>query len=32
MLDTFRPLRASRQALALEDPAYALSWIGAPKA
>jgi homogentisate 1,2-dioxygenase len=28
MVDTFRPLRASRQALALEDPAYSLSWLG----
>jgi homogentisate 1,2-dioxygenase len=30
MVDTFRPLRASRQALALEDPSYYLSWLGTP--
>lgn len=29
MVDTFRPLKASRQALALEDSAYPLSWLGA---
>ena len=27
MLDTFRPLKVSRQALAIEDPAYYLSWL-----
>ncbi len=26
MVDTFRPLRVTRQAAALDDPAYALSW------
>lgn len=30
MVDTFRPLRMTRQAFALEDEAYALSWL--PKA
>jgi homogentisate 1,2-dioxygenase len=28
MVDTFRPLRVSRQALAIEDPTYMLSWLG----
>jgi homogentisate 1,2-dioxygenase len=27
MVDTFKPLHASRQALALEDAGYALSWL-----
>lgn len=29
MMDSFRPLRVARQALALEDPSYHLSWIEA---
>jgi homogentisate 1,2-dioxygenase len=29
MVDTFRPLLVSRQALEIEDPGYALSWAGA---
>lgn len=28
MVDTFRPLRVTKQALALEDPDYAYSWLG----
>jgi homogentisate 1,2-dioxygenase len=28
MVDTFRPLLVSREALALEDEGYALSWLG----
>ena len=31
MVDTFRPLRVSRQALTLEDPGYPLSWLGEPE-
>jgi homogentisate 1,2-dioxygenase len=27
MVDTFRPLRLTRQALALDDPSYPLSWM-----
>ena len=27
MVDTFRPLLVSRDAVALEDPAYHLSWL-----
>ena len=27
MLDTFRPLRAARQAVAIEDPGYQTSWL-----
>jgi hypothetical protein len=27
MLDTFRPLLVSREALALEDPGYQRSWL-----
>jgi homogentisate 1,2-dioxygenase len=30
MVDTFRPLLVSRDALALEDGDYTLSWLGAP--
>ncbi|MCS7083252.1 MAG: cupin domain-containing protein [Bacteroidota bacterium] len=30
MLDTFRPLSLTRQALALEDPQYAYSWLEKP--
>jgi len=29
MIDTFRPLRATRQALAIDDPDYVTSWLGA---
>jgi homogentisate 1,2-dioxygenase len=29
MMDTFRPLLVSRQALDIEDPGYSLSWAGA---
>jgi homogentisate 1,2-dioxygenase len=28
MVDTFAPLRIARSALSLEDPSYALSWVG----
>jgi homogentisate 1,2-dioxygenase len=28
MVDTFRPLHVSQAAVALEDPAYAFSWLG----
>ncbi|MCR8965849.1 homogentisate 1,2-dioxygenase [Brevibacillus halotolerans] len=31
MLDTFRPLKATRQALALEDTAYMYSWLPVKK-
>ncbi|OAJ76345.1 homogentisate 1,2-dioxygenase [Brevibacillus sp. SKDU10] len=31
MLDTFRPLKATRQALALEDTAYMYSWLPVTK-
>lgn len=31
MLDTFRPLKVTRQALALEDPTYMTSWLGKPQ-
>jgi homogentisate 1,2-dioxygenase len=31
MVDTFRPLSVSREALALEDPGYALSWAGSQR-
>jgi homogentisate 1,2-dioxygenase len=27
MVDTFRPLRLTRQAMELDDPSYPLSWI-----
>ena len=27
MVDTFRPLRLTRQAMALDDPSYPLSWM-----
>ncbi len=27
MLDSFRPLRAARQAVAVEDPGYQMSWV-----
>ncbi len=30
MLDSFRPLRVSRQAAAVEDPGYLTSWLGEP--
>jgi homogentisate 1,2-dioxygenase len=30
MVDTFRPLRLARAALAIDDPAYAYSWQAAP--
>jgi homogentisate 1,2-dioxygenase len=30
MVDTFRPLRVSRAALALEDPTYTYSWAPPP--
>ena len=26
MVDTFRPLRLTKQTAALEDPSYAMSW------
>jgi hypothetical protein len=32
MVDTFRPLLVSREALPLEDEGYALSWLGGPEA
>jgi homogentisate 1,2-dioxygenase len=32
MLDTFRPLRVGRAALATEDPAYMTSWLEGPSA
>jgi hypothetical protein len=30
MVDTFRPLLVSREALAIEDAAYPLSWLETP--
>jgi homogentisate 1,2-dioxygenase len=32
MVDTFRPLHASREAVALEDESYGRSWLGGPGA
>lgn len=32
MVDTFRPLRVGRAALAVEDPDYQYSWLGTPGA
>ncbi len=31
MIDTFRPLRLTRDALALDDPSYPLSWLESPR-
>jgi homogentisate 1,2-dioxygenase len=30
MIDTFRPLLVSREALVVEDPGYQLSWLETP--
>ncbi len=32
MVDTFRPLRITKQAAGLDDPRYPYSWLPAPDA
>jgi homogentisate 1,2-dioxygenase len=32
MMDSFRPLKVAKQALAIEDPSYHKSWIDAQHA
>jgi homogentisate 1,2-dioxygenase len=32
MMDSFRPLKVAKQALAIEDPSYHMSWLDAQHA